>query len=250
MNPYEANPDKIPSTDRFADVPLNGRYFPQPTDFRPEEKHINSATSESLEYWSTVLTQCAELTRLYESDEGGRDVFALGSVIVKSSHLKINERDVFVQERIPGIGLDVAWQYISELQKASCKEQARQMLQKLRTITPPREINGRSYVVPDPEPVEHRGIQEIEKEIIFADNGNDTDISFMDNDVTKSNIIVDDDRIVGLVDWEMAGFFGWKTASTIHVQIRTPKRENFAVLDLAEEMLYNILFWNDLYDVK
>lgn len=88
MNPYESDPDKIPSTDRYADVPLYGRYYPRSTDFKPDAKHINSTTPESLDYWSTVLAQCTEVNRIYESDEGGRDVFALGGVIVKSSHLK------------------------------------------------------------------------------------------------------------------------------------------------------------------
>lgn len=314
MSPYESDPDKIPPTDRYADVPLYGRYFPRPTDFRPDAKHVNSATPEALKYWSTVLEQCTEQNRIYENDDGGRDVFALGSVIIKSSHLKstlegrrsgrdysyadaneveaiplaknvlddikvpqvyfadkvnptrlveyvadchvsdcckqINGRDIFVQERIPGVGLNIAWQYISQSQKASFKEQARQMLQKLRTITPSREVGRRSYIVPDPDPVQHRGIQEVEEEIITSDDGKDPDLSFMHNDVSLSNCIVDNDKIVGLVDWEMAGFFGWNTAATIHVRIRTPKRENFASLDLPEETLNDILFWNDLYHVE
>ncbi|KAI1504569.1 hypothetical protein F5X99DRAFT_19141 [Biscogniauxia marginata] len=293
MNPYESDPDKIPKDDLYADVPLYGRYFPRLTDFKPDAKHINSTTPESLSYWSTVLAQCTELNRIYENDEGGRDVFALGSVIIKSSHLKvtpegrrssrdysyadaneveairlakkvlddikvpqvyfaakINGRDVFVQERIPGVGLNIAWQYISQSQKACFKEQARQMLQKLRTITPPSEVSSRSYVISDPDPVHHRGIQQAEKEILLADNENDSDLSFMHNDVSRSNCIVDNDKIVGLVDWEMAGFFGWKTAASIHVRIRSPRRENYASLNLPEELLDDILFWNDLYDVE
>lgn len=157
---------------------------------------------------------------------------------------------MFVQERIPGVGLNVAWQYISKSQKASFKEQARQMLQKLRTITPPSEINYRSYIVSDPDPVHHRGIQEIEKDIIFANNKEYSDLSFMHNDVSRSNCIVDNDKIIGLVDWEMAGFFGWKTAASIHVQIRSPRRESYTLIDLPEEFLNDILFWNDLYDVE
>lgn len=70
----------------------------------------------------------------------------------------------------------------------------------------------------------------------------------MHNDVSLSNIIVDADEVVGLVDWEMAGFFGWKRARDVHVGIRMPKRENFARVDLEEEVLEDILFWNDLYD--
>ena len=124
------------------------------------------------------------------------------------------------------------------------------MLQKLSTVKPPSEISRRTYIVPDPDPVQHRGIQEVEKDIIMVDNEEDTDLSFMHNDVSLSNCIVDNDKIVGLIDWEMAGFFGWKTAASIHVQIRTPKRENFAALNLPEEMLRDILFWNDLYDVE
>ena len=88
MNPYEANPTKTPPTDRYADIPHYGRYSPSPTDFTPDMKHINSTKPESLIYWSTVLQLCTATNRIYESQDGGRDVFALGSVIVKSSHLK------------------------------------------------------------------------------------------------------------------------------------------------------------------
>jgi aminoglycoside phosphotransferase (APT) family kinase protein len=85
--------------------------------------------------------------------------------------------------------------------------------------------------------VEHRGIQETERDILFAKDNEDPDVDFMHNDVSLSNCIVNDDKIVGLVDWEMAGFFDWETAAKVHVQIRTPRRENFASLDLPEEML-------------
>ncbi|KAF1951109.1 hypothetical protein CC80DRAFT_597743 [Byssothecium circinans] len=264
MNPYEADPEKIPSTDRYADVPMYGRYLPRSADFTPDAKHINCTTPESLEYWSTVLDKCTESNRIYENQDGGRDVFALGSVIVKSSHLKairqgrrshrdysyadaneveaiaiarkvlgsvkvprvyfaakVNGRDVFVQERIPG---------------------------KLRTASLPAEISRRSYVIPDPDPVEHRGIQELERDIIFSEDNKDPDLSFMHNDFSQSNCIVDNDRIVGLFDWEMAGFFGWKTAGKVHDQIRTPKRENYSSANVSEEKLSDILFWNDLYE--
>ncbi|KAH7380691.1 hypothetical protein BKA66DRAFT_586918 [Pyrenochaeta sp. MPI-SDFR-AT-0127] len=215
MNPYETNPEKISPTDWYADVPFYGRYFPRPTDFTPDEKHINCTTPDSLEYWSTV-----------------------------------NGRDVFVQERIPEVGLNIAWQYVSQSQKTSFKQQIREVLRKLCTTISPAEISRRSYVVTDPDPFEHRGIQELERDVIFAADNKDDDFSFMHNDISLSNCIVDNDRIVGLIDWEMAGFFGWKTAANIHVQIRTPKRENFVSLNLPEEMLNDILFWNDLYDVE
>lgn len=157
---------------------------------------------------------------------------------------------MFVQERIPGVGLNIAWQYLSQSQKTSFKQQAREILQKLRTTIPPAVISRRSYVVQDPDPVDHRGIQDLEREILFAEDNKDTDFSFTHNDFSLSNCIVDDDRIVGLIDWEMAGFFGWKTAAKVHVQIRMPKRENFASLNLPETILSDILFWNDLYNME
>jgi COMPASS component SPP1 len=163
---------------------------------------------------------------------------------------KINGRDVLVQERIPGVGLNIAWQYITSSQKASFKDQAREILRLLHTVKPSTAgaAQRRSYVVPDSDPVSHRGIQELERDIIFSGQNTDPDFGFMHNDFSLSNCIVDDDRIVGLVDWEMTGFLGWETAAAVHVQIRTPKRENFAALDLPEEMLKDILFWNDLYE--
>jgi hypothetical protein len=161
---------------------------------------------------------------------------------------------VLVQERIPGVGLNIAWQYVSQSQKLSFKHQAREILQKLRKTPGSLEFKfkpgPRSYVVPDPDPIDHRGIQELERDILFAAHNDDPDCSFMHNDVSLSNIIVDDDKMVGLVDWEMAGFFGWRTAASVHVKIRMPKRENFSALSLSEEVLSDILFWNDLYDVE
>ena len=82
MNSYETNPDHIPSTDLYADVPLYGRYTPKPDDFQVDLQQTNFQS-----YWASVIELCNESVRIYPADEGGRDVFALGSVIVKSSHL-------------------------------------------------------------------------------------------------------------------------------------------------------------------
>ncbi|KAJ5808340.1 kinase-like domain-containing protein [Penicillium riverlandense] len=182
-NPYEADPEKIPPTDLYADVPFYGRYCPKPDDFRVDFQHVNSQTADSLRYWTVVLSLCTEDIRIYPADEGGRDVFALGSVIVKSSHLrtregapcteidytyadaneaqaialaktvlkdvkvpeiyfsdKINGRQVLIQERLPGVGLCVAWPYLSEDQRKSYKEQARRILQQLHTIKPTEKL--------------------------------------------------------------------------------------------------------------
>ena len=87
MNPYTADPNYIPPTDLYADIPLYGRYLPNPDDFQVNAQHINSESPESIQYWTSVVELCNESVQIYPADDGGRDVLALGSVIVKSSHL-------------------------------------------------------------------------------------------------------------------------------------------------------------------
>ncbi|KAJ6114275.1 hypothetical protein N7486_000053 [Penicillium sp. IBT 16267x] len=291
MNPYEADPEKIPTTDLYADVPFYGRYCPKPDDFCVDFQHVNSQTTDSLRYWASVVSLCTEEIRIYPADEGGRDVFALGSVIVKSSHLHahevaqytkidfsyadanelgaiaiaktvlkdvkvpeiyfsgmINGRQVLVQERLPGVGLSVAWPYLSRGQRKSYKEQARKILHQLHTIKPTERLQARAHVVPDPNILSNGRINPLEGDILFSGTDYDPDMSFMHNDFTESNCIVDNGRIVGLIDWEMAGFFGWRTAGEVHRRIRTPQREHFVNANLSEEQLQDMMFWSDLYD--
>ncbi|KAI2617024.1 kinase-like domain-containing protein [Hypomontagnella submonticulosa] len=275
----------------YADVPFYGRYFPRSDDFRIDPQHINSQSVDSLKYWASVLDLCDESVRIYPADEDGRDVFTLGSIIVKSSHLhetkngqpteidysyadanelqavdiakgvlkdvrvpdiyfagKINGRQVLVQERLPGVGMNVAWPYLSQDQRESFKQQAGNILRQLHTIKPPDRRRTRKHVVQDPSILTNGRINPLEAVILFSDTNIDSDLSFMHNDLTQSNCIVDNDKIVGLVDWEMAGFIGWKTAGEIHRRIRTPQREHFANANLSEERIREITWWNDLYE--
>ena len=153
---------------------------------------------------------------------------------------------MLAQERLPGVALCVAWPYLPQSQKESFKEQARAILRQLHTIKPDTQI--RSHIVQDPNILSNGRINPLEGDILFSDSNTDPDMSFMHNDFTQSNCIVDNGKIVGLVDWEMAGFFGWKTAGEIHRSIRSPHRENFANANLTEEELQDIMFWNDLYE--
>lgn len=68
-------------------MPFYGRYSPRQDDFRVDLQHVSSQSTASLQYWASVVDLCYEFVRIYPGDEGGRDVFALRSVIVKSSHL-------------------------------------------------------------------------------------------------------------------------------------------------------------------
>ncbi|KAG6159022.1 hypothetical protein E4U11_004468, partial [Claviceps purpurea] len=160
----------------------------------------------------------------------------------------INGRQVLVQERLPGVGLSVAWAYLSQAQKESFKQQARTILLQLHAVKPTDGRRTRSYVVQDPNILSNGRILAQEGEILFSDANTDTDMSFMHNDMNISNIIVDNDKITGLIDWEMAGFFGWNTAGEVHRKMRSPQREYFANANLSEEKLQDILFWNDLYE--
>ncbi|KAJ6143230.1 hypothetical protein N7471_002683 [Penicillium samsonianum] len=276
MNPYITDPDHIPPSDLYANLPLYGRYSPKPDDFCIDVQHVNSQSTASLQYWASVLSLCNESVRIYPGDAaGGRDVFAVGSIIVKSNHLytqesaeyaeigysysdanevqaiaiakkvlehvkvpdiyfngKINGRQVSVQERLPGVSLTVAWPYLSQSQKESFQQQARDILRQLQSIKPTNRSQIRPHVVPDPNILINGRIQPLEGDILFPNTKTDPDMSFMHNDFTESNCIVDDDKIVGLVDWEMAGFFGWNTAREVH---RTARPHDSPI-------------WKDLYE--
>lgn len=85
----------------------------------------------------------------------------------------------------------------------------------------------RSHVVQDPNILRNGRINAREGEILFSSGNTDPDLAFMHNDFNESNVIVENDKIVGVIDWEMAGFFGWKTAAAVHRRIRTPQRGAF-----------------------
>ncbi|KAK5654135.1 hypothetical protein OQA88_7566 [Cercophora sp. LCS_1] len=87
-----------------------------------------------------------------------------------------------------------------------------------------------------------------EAAIPFSASDADSDFGFMHNDLSESNIIVDNDMIVGIIDWEMASFFGWETAREVRQKVRTARREQFVNANLSEERLVEIMWWGDLYD--
>lgn len=128
------------------------------------------------------------------------------------------------------------------------------MLRLLHSIRPAVEVACPSYIVADDDPIHHRGITEVEHELLFGDASKTDEnhaqgeekredvLSFMHNDLQPSNIIA-------IVDWEMMGYFGWKRAGAVHGKCRVPRRERCAHLDLAEERLVDLTYWNDLYAV-
>ena len=110
------------------------------------------------------------------------------------------------------------------------------------------EESGNGFVVDDPNISSNGRISALEREILFSDSSDDWDTSFTHNDLTLANIIVDHDTIVGLIDWDRAGFFGWTKAGEVHRRVRSPQEEQFADSKLSEEKFRDLTWWNDLYD--
>ncbi|KAJ3492976.1 hypothetical protein NLG97_g5022 [Lecanicillium saksenae] len=164
---------------------------------------------------------------------------------------KIQGRSVPVQERIPGVGLNVAWRYLPAQEKMAFRCQARKLLKALCAV----QGKGSSYVVANPDPVANRGIQTLERDILFANCGEGNGgaarhgiCALLHNDLSQSNLIVRDGKIVAVVDWEMAGFFTWGVVREVHLRIRSPSKETCAHLNLPQNVLDDIYFWSDLYE--
>lgn len=66
-------PDHIPPSDLYADLPLYGRYSPKPDDFYVDIQHVISQSTDSLNYWASGLDLCNKSVRIYPGDEGRVD---------------------------------------------------------------------------------------------------------------------------------------------------------------------------------
>ena len=55
MDPYVTEPEHIPATDLYADVPLYGRYRPKLGDFSVEPEHVDCPSSAAMRYWEYRL---------------------------------------------------------------------------------------------------------------------------------------------------------------------------------------------------
>lgn len=145
--------------------------------------------------------------------------------------------------------MNVAWPYLNTEQKASFKSQAIAIIHRLHTATSSYSLPN--FIAADIDPVAHRGISEEEYGILFDGRPNEalrngkavqlerkTDTSSEDyhlfhNNLKSSNIIVDKDKIVGIVGWNLAGYFAWDSVARVHRQERGADED-----------------WSGLYDVK
>lgn len=240
-----------------------GRYVPRPDDFTPRYNYWYQSEPESIPYWKEVVGKyCTPENSLKES--GTREAFAAGSVIIrvdeesaegpaaeKYSLLNANElcaarkaeevlrpmdvavpliyfcgiiegKNVTVESRIPGVSLEVAWRYLTAEQRAGFKQQCRNILQRLGNAG--SSPDGPSYVCRGLNSQLQPEIQQLERDILFSEKDEGEDSCLVHNDMVRSNIIVNDDRIVGILGWRQSGYFGHKRAGAVHRQLRTPER--------------------------
>lgn len=280
-NPYETNPERLPEDDPYLVRSAQyGRYAPADRDFRPRYDHWFNPQEAHAEYWREVVRlYCRPDTSL--NVPGKREAYAVGSIIVRIDKegvdsssaeryfcLNANEmtaaskaqntlhmlgvtvpvtyfcgtvdgRNVTVESRIPGVTLEAAWRYLSPDQIKSYKRQCRKILQSLSEVG--CSTNGPSYIFSNLN--NHANVQssDQEREILFREPDGKERYSFSHNDLTRPNLVVKDDRIVGVLGWRHSGYFGHQRAKAVHKQFRVPEASF-----LGESS--DALGWADLYD--
>jgi COMPASS component SPP1 len=153
----------------------------------------------------------------------------------------IDGRNITVESRIPGVSLDVAWAYLDDQQKQDLKDQCRKIVQRIADAghpTPPSP----SYVCRGLNTQTANGESEREHNILFADKSDGENFCLVHNATTRNNIIVNGDRMVGLLGWRFSGYFGLQRARQIHCKIRIGKGAD--ALSTEEEDS-----WSDLYSL-
>lgn len=283
-NPYETDPKHIPHDDPFlAQSAQYGRYAPHPDDFSPPYKHWYQSDPTTNAFWQEVARKfCTPDHSLNVSS--AREAFAAGSVIIRvdresaegtaaeryscananelSAARKVEEsfkqigvsvpviyfcgtiegRNVTVESRIPGVSLDVAWRYLSAEQIDVFKNQCRQIIHNLSTIDP--SSNEPSYVCRGLNSQSPPPGQEQERSILFSEKDPEEELSLTHNDLVPSNIIVRNDRIVGIAGWRSCGYFGSARAKKVHRSLR----EFRFPLHQGANGTADYASWMDLYD--
>ncbi|KAE8146359.1 hypothetical protein BDV25DRAFT_162651 [Aspergillus avenaceus] len=281
VNPYETNPELIPTDDPFLkQSPQYGRYAPRDDDFKPLHGQWWQSDPERISYWETIVKENTEPDNSLNVS-GGRQAFAVGSVIIRVDDDDVSEeaaeryscananelsaakkaedalkalevavpvvmfcgvvdgKNVTVESRIPGVSLDVAWRHLSAEQISTFKQECRRIVERMSNIDTAADIP--SYVNDGLNSQPPPGVQEAEQEILFQEKGQDESLCFVHNNMTPPNIIVDNDRIVGITGWRHGGFFGFARANKVHRQHRMPDLEPIG--DQAETQT-----WTDIYD--
>ena len=151
-----------------------------------------------------------------------------------------------IQERIAGVALNVAWQYLAQSEKRNFRAQARRLI---HSMTARRSRPSPSFVDEDPVPIQARGLDIEEANILFKPWNEATPPGFVHNNLTKSNIIVRDKAVVGIIGWEVAGFFGGKRARLVQCHRWKEIQYSFATWRVNKKAWADMTYWEeDLYE--
>ncbi|KXG48771.1 Zinc finger, PHD-type [Penicillium griseofulvum] len=283
-NPYETNPDHIPRDDPFIlQSAQYGRYAPRADDFTPRFMNWYQSDPAVNSFWEKVAQQyCTPEYSLNISRPG--EAFAVGSIIIRVdpeladgavaeiySSVNANElsaaqkaedslreigvavpviyfcgaiegRNVTIESRIAGVSLEVAWRYLEMEQIEALKNQCRQILQRLATIdSPPDEP---SYVCRELNSQLPPSVETRERDILFTEKTKEEELYLTHNNFIPSNIIVQDNRVVGIAGWRQCGYFGTVRAKKVHRLFRDlgpASQDNAANSEKS-------VSWTDLYD--
>ena len=271
MNPFETNPDLIPKDDpcllRSAHY---GRYSPRDDDFKPRYGGWYQSEPEAISYWEDIVRKsCTEENSLNVS--GSRTAYAVGNVLIRVDQnnadnateryaslnanelcsarkaqdvLKefgvavpvihfcgtIDERNITVESRISGVSLEAAWAYLTAEQINTLKMQCRKIMQRLGAADSAPEP---SYVCNGINSQPQFQVEKRETEILFSEKRNDENLCLVHNDLARSNVIVRDDHVVGILGWRQCGFFGYERAKQVHREFRISEEDSS---------------WADVYD--
>ncbi|KAB8216653.1 hypothetical protein BDV33DRAFT_151139 [Aspergillus novoparasiticus] len=282
ISPYETNPDNIPQDDPFLkQSPHYGRYAPRDDDFKPRYDHWWQSDPDAISHWENIVKENLSPENSLNLQEG-RQAHSVGSVIIRvdkddvadttaeryscananelsaarkaEDALKalditvpvihfcgtVDGKNVTVESRIPGVSLEVAWRYLSTEQINKFKQECRQILEHMASIDPAPD--SPSYVCSGLNSQLPPEIQEMEKDVLFQEKMEDEILCLVHNNMTPSNIIVNDDRVVGIIGWRHSGYFGFRRANTIHRRFRMP---TWSSLEAAGG---NVEAWADIYE--
>ncbi|KAL1640035.1 COMPASS (complex proteins associated with Set1p) component [Diplodia intermedia] len=194
--------------------------------------------------------------------------------------------DVLVQERLPGVSLEVAWRYLDAGAKKALRGR-----QKVKSFAGARAGigwgNGGGVSAAAPGKRKDSGLDDGDDDYasssprlnshtrnttVFLDDDDDPDpdtttpysldhpdrdTRFAHNDLSTSNIIIVDGgdpatgrpSVVGIVDWEHAGWIGWRTTAAVHRELRAPLPDMYDRDEFGSEAEWRDFFmWKGLYD--
>ncbi|BCR85743.1 putative PHD transcription factor [Aspergillus chevalieri] len=284
-NPYETDATRIPKDDPYISrSPQYGRYAPRDDDFKPRYDRWYQSEPEVNAYWEEVVRKtCIQGNSL--NDPRTQDAFVTGSVVIrvdeesvddssaeKYSYVNANEissarkaedalkeigvavpvvyfcgvvdgKNVTVESRVPGVSLEVAWRYLTREQIDRLKQQCRRIIQRLAAVD--GASDGPSYICSGLNSHLPPDASEQEKKILFKEKTEQDTLYLTHNDMVRSNIIVKDDQVVGVLGWRQCGLFGLDRAARVHRVFRVPE---ISYLSGDGDDGDGAMAWADLYD--